>query len=54
MTYYHPQAEVGAVLEPSSSSRPKRLRLRYPKIMVAPLLYKVEDTRLYLIRERLS
>ena len=29
----------------------KRLRLRYPKILVAPLLYRVEDNRLYLIRE---
>lgn len=28
-----------------------RLRLRYPKIEVAPLLYRVEDNRLYLIRE---
>lgn len=32
-------------------SEAKRLRLRYPKIIVAPLLYKVEDNRLYLIRE---
>jgi carbonic anhydrase len=29
----------------------KRLRLRYPRIMVAPLLYRVEDNRLYLIQE---
>ena len=29
----------------------KRLRLRYPKIMIAPMLYLVEDTRLYLIGE---
>jgi carbonic anhydrase len=29
----------------------KRLRVRYPKIMVAPLLYKVEDNLLYLIQE---
>ena len=28
-----------------------RLRLRYPKIAVAPMLYKVEDNRLYLIEE---
>jgi len=32
-------------------SEVKRLRLRYPKIMVAPLLYRVEDNRLYLIQE---
>jgi carbonic anhydrase len=32
-------------------SEVKRLRLRYPKIQVAPLLYQVEDNRLYLIQE---
>lgn len=29
----------------------RRLRLRYPKIQVAPLLYRVEDNHLYLIEE---
>ncbi len=29
----------------------KRLRLRYPKVQVAPMLYRVEDNRLYLLRE---
>jgi carbonic anhydrase len=29
----------------------QRLRLRYPKVMVAPLLYKVEDGLLYQIEE---
>ncbi len=29
----------------------KRLRLRYPKVMVAPLLYRVEDNRICLIDE---
>lgn len=29
-----------------------RLRNRYPKIVVAPMLYKVEDNRLYLINEK--
>lgn len=28
-------------------SEAKRLRLRYPKILVAPLLYRAEDNRLY-------
>jgi len=28
-----------------------RLRTRYPKILIAPMLYRVEDNRLYLIRE---
>lgn len=29
----------------------QRLRARYPKIDVTPLLYKLEDNRLYLVRE---
>ncbi len=29
-----------------------RLRLRYPKITIAPMHYKVEENRLYLIREK--
>ena len=33
-------------------SEVKRLRLQYPRITVAPMLYKVEDNRLYLLRER--
>jgi carbonic anhydrase len=32
-------------------SEVKRLRLRYPKILVAPLFYILEDNLLYLIRE---
>ncbi len=32
-------------------SEVKRLRVRYPRILVAPLLYRVEDNRLYMIRE---
>jgi carbonic anhydrase len=32
-------------------SEAKRLRLRYPKIKIAPMLYKVEDNKLYLIKE---
>lgn len=28
-----------------------RLRLRYPKVTVAPLLYNVDDNRLYLLKE---
>ena len=32
-------------------SETKRLRLRYPKIIVAPMLYRVEYNFLYLIRE---
>ena len=32
-------------------SEVKRLRLRYPKVTVAPMLYSVDDNRLYLLRE---
>ncbi len=32
-------------------SETKRLRLRYPKITIAPMLYLVEDNKLYLIKE---
>jgi len=32
-------------------SEAKRLRLRYPKLLVAPLLYRVEDGQLYQLRE---
>ncbi len=32
-------------------SEVKRLRVRYPKIQIAPFLYRVEDNRLYLIQE---
>lgn len=32
-------------------SETDRLRRRYPKILVAPLMYQVEDNRLYLIDE---
>lgn len=33
-------------------SEVKRLRLRYPKVTVAPMFYKVEDNRLYLLKEK--
>lgn len=32
-------------------SEAKRLRLKYPKIKVAPMFYNVDDTKLYLIKE---
>ena len=38
--------EIGFV-----SSEAKRLRLRYPKVLIAPLLDRVEDNRLYFIDE---
>jgi carbonic anhydrase len=33
------------------SSEAQRLQLRYPKITIAPMLYRIEDNRLYLIQE---
>lgn len=30
----------------------KRLRLRYPKILIAPMIYKLDDNCLYLIKEK--
>lgn len=32
-------------------SETRRLRLTYPKVMIAPMMYLVEDNKLYLIRE---
>jgi carbonic anhydrase len=32
-------------------SEATRLRKRYPKVIVCPMMYKVEDNRLYLIPE---
>lgn len=34
------------------ASEAKRLRLRYPKIMVAPMLYNIDDNKLYLVKEQ--
>ena len=48
--HFAPMFEVGNEVD-FVLSEAKRLRLRYPKIQVAPLLYRVEDNRLYLIRE---
>lgn len=48
--HFAPMFEIGN--EPDFIlSEVRRLRLRYPKIAVAPLLYRVEDNRLYFIQE---
>ncbi|MCL5030602.1 MAG: carbonic anhydrase [Bacteroidetes bacterium] len=49
--HFAPIFEIGNEID-FVISEAKRLRLRYPKIKVAPLLYKVEDNRLYLINEK--
>jgi carbonic anhydrase len=49
-THFAPMFEIGNEVD-FVLSEAKRLRLRYPKIWVAPLLYKVEDNLLYQIKE---
>jgi carbonic anhydrase len=50
--FYHfePIHEIGNEID-FVSGEAKRIRLRYPKIMVVPMLYKVEDNKLYLVKE---
>ena len=48
--HFAPMFEIGNEVD-FILSEVKRLRLRYPKIPVAPILYRVEDNRLYLIEE---
>jgi len=47
---YAPMFEIGNEID-FVLSETQRLRTRYPKVQVAPLLYKVEDNLLYQIRE---
>ena len=48
--HYEPIHEIGNEID-FVSSEANRMRLRYPKIMVAPLLYNIEDSRLYFVKE---
>lgn len=48
--HFAPMFEIGNEVD-FILSEVKRLRLRYPKIVIAPLLYRVEDNQLYLIQE---
>lgn len=47
---FAPMFEIGNEID-FLLSEVARLRMRYPLIQMAPMLYKVEDNRLYLIRE---
>ncbi len=47
---FAPMFEIGNEIDFVLSEVP-RLRRRYPKILIAPMIYLVEDNRLYLIRE---
>jgi len=49
--HFAPMFEIGSETD-FILSETKRLRLRYPKIMIAPLFYLVEDNKLYLIDEK--
>jgi carbonic anhydrase len=48
--HYAPMFEVGNEKD-FTLSETKRLRMRYPKIMIAPLYYSVDDNRRYFIKE---
>jgi len=48
--HFAPMYEIGNEVD-FVLSEAKRLRLRYPKLLVAPLLYRVEDGQLYQLHE---
>ena len=47
---FAPKYEIGNEIE-FILSEVKRMRLQYPKIMIAPMLYKVENNKIYLLEE---
>jgi len=49
--HFAPMFEIGNEVD-FVLSETKRLRLRYPKIKIAPLMYSLEDNKLYLIKEK--
>lgn len=49
-TNFAPMFEIGNEVD-FILSEAQRLRIRYPKITIAPLMYLVEDNRLYLLKE---
>jgi carbonic anhydrase len=48
--HFAPMFEIGNEVD-FILSETKRLRMRYPKIQIAPMIYLVEDNKLYLISE---
>lgn len=48
--HFSPMFEIGNAVD-FVSAEAKRLRLRYPKISIAPMFYNLDDNRLYLISE---
>ncbi len=51
--HYSPLYEIGDEID-FTFSEARRLRLKYPKITVAPLIYRIEDNLLYLIKDDLT
>ncbi len=49
--HFAPMFEIGNEVD-FIISEVNRLRLRYPKIQIAPLFYSVDDNKLYLINEK--
>lgn len=48
--HFAPMFEIGNEVD-FVSSEAKRLRLRYPNVLIAPMIYRLEDNLLYLIKE---
>lgn len=48
--HYAPMFEIGSEID-FILSETVRLRKRYPKVIIVPLYYKVEDNKLYIIAE---
>jgi carbonic anhydrase len=49
-THFAPMFEIDNEID-FILSEVKRLRLKYPKVLIAPMLYSVDDGRLHLISE---
>jgi carbonic anhydrase len=48
---FAPMFEIGNEID-FVISEAKRLCLRYPNLIIVPMLYKIEDNRIYLIKEK--
>lgn len=48
--HYEPMHEIGSEID-FIKTESRRLQLRYPKIMIAPMFYLVEDNKLYIIND---
>jgi carbonic anhydrase len=52
-THFAPMFEIGNEVD-FVLAEAKRLRLRYPRVTVAPLFYEIDEGRLYGVREVVS